>query len=71
MTGYGEVSDLYSVAATPEGVAAIGMATGGAHGNPRTVSWRLTADNVLREVPAGFELYNGIRQIGVRAVARR
>ena len=70
VTGYGEVSDLYSIAATAQGVVAIGSATGGAHGNPRTVSWKLTSDNVLREVPASFELYNGIRQIGVRSIVR-
>ena len=70
VTGYGEVSDLYSIAASPEGVVAIGMATGGAHGNPRTVSWKLGADDILHEVRADFELYNGPRQIGVRTVAR-
>jgi hypothetical protein len=67
-TGYGEVSELYAVAAVDGRLAAVGAATGGAHGNPRTVSWFLGADDVLREVPASFELYNGLRQIGVRAI---
>ncbi len=70
VTGYGEVSDLYSIAASPEGIVAIGMATGGAHGNPRTVSWKVGADDLLHEVRADFELYNGPRQIGVRTIAR-
>ena len=68
-TGYGEVSELYSVAATSAGLVALGAATGGAHGNPRTVSWVLGSDAVLHEVPASFELYNGVRQIGVRTVS--
>ena len=69
ITGYGEISELYSVAVSQNGLVAIGAATGGAHGNPRTVSWVLRPDNVLQEVAAGFELYNGPRQIAVRAVS--
>lgn len=69
VTGYGEVSELYSVAASDRGVVAIGMATGGAHGNPRTVSWVLGPDRVLHEVRAEFELYNGIRQMSVRSIS--
>jgi hypothetical protein len=68
-TPYGEVSELYAVAADSHGLAAIGMATGGAHGNPRTVSWVLQADGKLHEVAANFELYNGVRQIGVRSIS--
>jgi hypothetical protein len=68
-TPYGEVSELYSLAADSHGLAAIGMATGGAHGNPRTVSWVLQADGKLHEVVANFELYNGVRQIGVRSIS--
>jgi hypothetical protein len=69
ITPYGEVSELYALAADTHGVAAVGMATGGAHGNPRTVSWVLQADGKLHEVAANFELYNGVRQIGVRSIA--
>jgi hypothetical protein len=69
ITPYGEVSELYSLAVDEHGVAAIGMATGGAHGNPRTVSWVLQADGKLHEVAANFELYNGVRQISVRTIS--
>jgi hypothetical protein len=69
VTPYGEVSELYSVAASSNAVAALGAATGGAHGNPRTVSWILRDDGRLHEVLAGFELYNGVRQIAVRTIA--
>ena len=67
-TGYGTVSILYALAASPRGVVALGSATGGAHGNPRTVSWLLGADGTLREVAAPFELYNGLRQLTVRNI---
>ena len=69
VTYYGQISELYSVAASVRGVVALGAATGGAHGNPRTVSWILRQDGRLHEVVAGFELYNGVRQISVRSVA--
>jgi hypothetical protein len=68
ITPYGEVSELYALATNAGNVAAVGMATGGAHGNPRTVSWVLQADGKLHEVAANFELYNGVRQIGVRSI---
>jgi hypothetical protein len=68
VTPYGEVSELYSVAASTRGVVALGAATGGAHGNPRTVSWILRDDGRLHEVLASFELYNGVRQIAVRTI---
>ena len=67
-TGYGTISILYALAASARGVVALGSATGGAHGNPRTVSWFLGADGTLREVRAAFELYNGPRQLTVRNV---
>lgn len=68
-TGYGEVSELFTLACNASGLVAIGAATGGAHGNQRTVSWVLDADGILREAPANFELYNGPRQIGVRTIS--
>ena len=67
-TGYGTVSILYALAASARGVVALGSATGGAHGNPRTVSWLLGSDGTLREIRAAFELYNGPRQLTVRNV---
>ncbi|MEO7398027.1 MAG: hypothetical protein ABIW84_05640 [Ilumatobacteraceae bacterium] len=68
VTYYGKLSELYSVAGSARGLVAIGTATGGAHGNPRTVSWLLEPDGVLHEVYTDFELYNGMRQISVRSV---
>jgi hypothetical protein len=68
ITFYGQISELYSVAASPRGLVALGAATGGAHGNPRTVSWVLDVDGTLHEVAAAFELYNGVRQVSVRSV---
>ncbi|MGH8775181.1 MAG: hypothetical protein ACRDWI_08420 [Jiangellaceae bacterium] len=64
---YGERAELYSVAAGPAGVVAVGAASGGAHGNPRTATWVLDGE-VMREVAAPFELYGGPRAISVRAV---
>ena len=72
VTPYGEISEIYAVAASRAGAVALGMHTGGAHGNPRTASWVLSARDgfapAMDEVRANFELYNGPRQIGVRAV---
>ncbi len=72
VTPYGEISEIYAVAASRVGAVALGMHTGGAHGNPRTASWVLSARDgsapAMDEVRANFELYNGPRQIGVRRV---
>lgn len=38
VTPYGEISEIYAVAASRAGAVALGMHTGGAHGNPRTAS---------------------------------
>lgn len=65
---YGEKAELYTVAAGPAGVVAVGAASGGAHGNPRTASWVVEGDG-LREVAAPFEQYGGPRAISVRSVA--
>jgi hypothetical protein len=67
-TFYGEIGELYSVAATDAGLVALSAATGGAHGNPRTLSWVMGADGVLHQVVNAFELYNGPRQISVRTI---
>jgi hypothetical protein len=69
--GYGEIAEIFGIAAKgpqAEGLAAIGQAFGGAHGNPRTASWDGNVDG-LREVRTNFELYNGPRQIAVRSIA--
>ena len=67
-TAYGKISELYALAASTRGVVALGAATGGAHGNPRTASWVLRDDGRLHDVVADFELYNGPRQIAVRSI---
>ncbi len=73
VTPYGEISEIYAIAAARGGAVALGMHTGGAHGNPRTGSWVLSSSEAspptMGEVKANFELYNGPRQIGVRSVA--
>jgi hypothetical protein len=46
----------------------VGQAFGGAHGNARTATWDGSASG-LSEVRTNFELYNGPRQISVRAIA--
>jgi hypothetical protein len=69
--GYGEISEIFGVAARGrmgQDMAAIGQAFGGAHGNPRTASWDGSAAG-LAEVRTNFELYNGVRQISVRSIA--
>ena len=59
---YGELSELTTMATTPDGrAAAIGQAVGGTHGNPRVGSWYLDG-TTLTEVPADVELYGGPRQ---------
>jgi hypothetical protein len=66
---YGFVSELTTVAAQGDGgVAAIGQAVGGAHGNPRVGSWYLD-DSTLKEVTAPVELYGGPRQGSVNEMA--
>ncbi len=72
--GYGQIAEMFGVAATgmPDDsgavdIAAIGQAFGGAHGNPRTASWDGNT-SALSEVRTNFELYNGPRQISVKAI---
>jgi hypothetical protein len=66
---YGFVAELTTVAAAGDGrAAAIGQASGGAHGNPRVGSWYLDG-TTLREVVADVELYGGPRQGSVDEMA--
>jgi hypothetical protein len=75
--GYGQIAEMFGVASTGmtddngaddnADIAAIGQAFGGAHGNPRTASWDGNA-TALSEVRTNFELYNGPRQIAVKAI---
>ncbi len=67
--GYGTQCEIFSVATTGDQVAALCQAFGGAHGNPRTSAFVRNGDaQPLKEIVADFELYNGPRQIAVRAV---
>ena len=62
---YGRQNILSSVACRQGRMAALGAKVGGAHGNPRTSSWRETPDGVLHEVSAPFELFGGPQAVNV------
>jgi len=64
-TYYGKQNVLSTVACEDGRPAALGAKSGGAHGNPRTSSWHQTADGVLHEVTAPFELYGGPQAVNV------
>ncbi|HEU4349150.1 MAG TPA: hypothetical protein VFR35_15350 [Actinoplanes sp.] len=64
-TYYGRQNVLSTVACRDGRMAAVGAKSGGAHGNPRTSSWHQTADGVLHEVRAPFELFGGPRAVNV------
>lgn len=66
---YAKQAILYSVACRDGQIAAIGAKSGGAHGNPRTGSWRQRPDGTLVDVRAGFELYGGPAAISVKRIA--
>jgi hypothetical protein len=66
---YSRRAILYSVACGGGRVAAIGAKSGGAHGNPRTATWRLRDDGSLRAVTASFELYGGPHALSVNRIA--
>jgi hypothetical protein len=70
LPGYGEIAEVFGVAALDEAgvrLGAVAQAFGGAHGNPRTASWVGGLES-LAEVRTDFELYNGPRQIAVRSI---
>ena len=66
---YSRRAILYSVACRDGAVAAIGAKSGGAHGNPRTATWRLREDGALQNVTASFELYGGPHALSVNRIA--
>ena len=66
---YARRAILYSVACRDGRVAAIGAKSGGAHGNPRTATWRMRDDGALQNVPASFELYGGPHALSVNRIA--
>ncbi|MDG4766023.1 hypothetical protein O7632_18225 [Solwaraspora sp. WMMD406] len=62
---YGRLNILSSAACRDGRLAAVGAMSGGAHGNPRTSSWRQRPDGTLVEVEAGFELFGGPAAVNV------
>ena len=66
---YARRAILYAVACRDGRVAAIGAKSGGAHGNPRTATWRLLHDGALQNVAASFILYGGEHAVSVNRVA--
>lgn len=69
-TGYGEQAELTELAVTNGLVVALGMAFGGAHGNPRPTLWSAKdANGPLIEYRQPFELLGGPRAVGLTALA--
>ncbi len=66
---YGRRHVLYAVACRDGRLAALGAASGGAHGNPRTATWWWEPEGTLREVPAPVGLYGGERAVSVSRLA--
>lgn len=62
---YGKQNVLATVACRDGRVAAVGAKSGGAHAYPRTFSWHQTADGVLHEVAAPFDLFGGQNAVNV------
>lgn len=60
---------LESVACSRDRVAAIGAKSGGAHGMPRTASWRQLSDGSLAAVRATPVLFGGSEAVSVGAMA--
>ncbi|MBL7257249.1 hypothetical protein [Paractinoplanes lichenicola] len=66
---YGPRQVIKSVACADGRVAMVGAVPGGAHGNPRVSTWRLTTDGRMAENPAPFETYGGDEAVGVGPIA--
>jgi len=56
---------LFSVGCARGRVAVLGAKSGGAHGNPRTATWRERSDGSLAAVSAAFELFGGPNAVSV------
>ncbi|BCL12870.1 hypothetical protein [Micromonospora sagamiensis] len=65
---YGRQHVLYSVACRDDRIALLGAKSGGAHGNPRTSTWRQLPDGSLTETAAPFELFGGPRAVNVARI---
>jgi len=64
---YGRIAVLYSVACRGDRLVAVGAASGGVHGNPRTATWRGDAAG-LDELAAPFERFGGPNAVSVDRV---
>jgi len=62
---YAARSILRSIGCSGRRVAVLGAKSGGAHGNPRTATWRQLPDGSLAAVPASFLLFGGADAVGV------
>lgn len=65
---YGRLSVLYAAACRDGRLVALGAKSGGVHGNPRVVGWRLDGFRLV-EVPAPFELFGGPEAVDVSRLA--
>ncbi len=50
-------------------IAVLGAKSGGAHGMPRTATWRQRGDGSLVAVRASYELYGGVRAVRVNRLS--
>ncbi|MFC0530881.1 hypothetical protein [Phytohabitans kaempferiae] len=66
---YGRQSTLSSVACRGADAVAVGAASGGAHGNPRTSTWRSRPDGSWLEHEPAFTQFGGADSVGVGAAA--
>jgi hypothetical protein len=60
---------LFSVGCAGGRLAALGAKSGGAHGNPRTATWRQRPDGSMAAVTAAFELFGGPNAVSVSRLA--
>jgi hypothetical protein len=66
---YGRQSTIFTVACRGADAVAVGAASGGAHGNPRTSTWRSRPDGNWLEYEPAFTQFGGQDSVGVGAAA--
>lgn len=66
---YGKQSTIFTVACRGADAVAVGAASGGAHGNPRTSTWRSRPDGSWLEYEPAFTQFGGQDSVGVGAAA--
>jgi hypothetical protein len=66
---YGKQSTIFTVVCRGADAVAVGAASGGAHGNPRTSTWRSRADGSWLEYEPAFTQFGGQDSVGVGAAA--